>query len=77
LSGNRIHEAVELEEAGLDYEQTLAIEGPGWLLQNFFQHWHEPRRRERLLQNICWIETEPSILGMSAPIMVVARKDAV
>ncbi|WP_414588411.1 hypothetical protein [Scytonema sp. PCC 10023] len=67
----------EVEEAGFYYETTLAIEGPGWLLQNFSQHWNESSRRQRLLEAIRWIETEPSMLGMSAHIMVVARKDAV
>ncbi|MEH1831542.1 MAG: hypothetical protein V7L29_05535 [Nostoc sp.] len=30
--------------------------------------------RDRLLEAIRWLETEPSILGMSAHIMAVARK---
>lgn len=67
----------EVEEAGFYYETTLAIEGPNWLLQNFSQHWNESSRRQRLLEAIRWIETEPSMLGMSAHIMVVASKDAV
>lgn len=67
----------EVEEAGFHYERTLAIEGPAWLLQNFSEHWNELGRRERLLEAIRWLETEPSMLGMSAHIMVVARKDAV
>ncbi|MEH2363803.1 class I SAM-dependent methyltransferase [Nostoc sp.] len=64
----------EVEEAGLHFEKTLAIEGPGWLLQNFQEHWNELGRRDRLLEAIRWLETEPSILGMSAHIMAVAHK---
>ncbi|MEH2253304.1 hypothetical protein [Nostoc sp.] len=30
-------------------EITLAIEGPGWLLQNFQEHWNELDRCDRLL----------------------------
>ncbi|WP_166507347.1 class I SAM-dependent methyltransferase [Nostoc sp. 106C] len=67
----------EIEAAGLYYQSTLAIEGPGWLLQNFKEHWNEPVRRDRLLEAIRWLETEPSVLGMSAHIMAVARKNAV
>ena len=63
----------ELEEAGLYCEKMLAIEGAGWLLQNFEEHWNEPSRRERLLEAIGWLETEPSVLGMSAHIMAVAK----
>lgn len=67
----------EVEEAGLHYERTLAIEGPGWLLQNFSEHWNELGRRERLLEAVRWLESEPSTLGMSAHFMTVAYKNAV
>ncbi|MEH2222162.1 hypothetical protein [Nostoc sp.] len=64
----------EVEEAGLHSDKILAIEGAGWLLQNFQEHWNDVGRRDRLLEAIRWLETEPSILGMSAHIMAVARK---
>lgn len=67
----------EVEEAGLSCEKLLAIEGPGKLLQNFEEHWSEQSRRQRLLQAIRWIETEPSTLGVSAHIMAIAKKVAV
>ncbi|BAZ33538.1 putative methyltransferase Rv3342 (plasmid) [Cylindrospermum sp. NIES-4074] len=67
----------EVEEVGLSCEKLLAIEGPGKLLQNFEEHWSEPSRRERLLQAIRWIETEPSTLGVSAHIMAIAKKVAI
>lgn len=66
----------EVEEAGLSFERMLAIEGSGWLLQNVEEHWGEPSRRERLLQSIRWLETEPSTLGMSSHIMAIAKKAA-
>ena len=53
----------EVEEAGLSCEKLLAIEGPGKLLQNFEEHWSEQNRRQRLLQAIRWLETEPSTLA--------------
>jgi ubiquinone/menaquinone biosynthesis C-methylase UbiE len=37
--------ADELLEAGLDHEATLAIEGPGWLLQDLDQQWQDPAAR--------------------------------
>ncbi|MBD2210072.1 class I SAM-dependent methyltransferase [Nostoc linckia FACHB-104] len=64
----------EIEAAGFDYEITLAIEGPGWLLQNFDEHWHDLSRRQQLLQAIRWLEAEASTLGMSAHIIAIARK---
>ena len=65
----------EMEEAGMRHERTLAIEGPGCLLQNFEEHWRDDGRRARLLDAIRSIEAEPSLLGASAHIMAVARKD--
>lgn len=66
----------EIEEAGLQCEGVFAIEGPGWLLQNFEEHWSDSTRRERLLDAIRWLETEPSTLGMSAHIMAIAHKSS-
>ncbi|MCW5314170.1 methyltransferase domain-containing protein [Nostoc sp. KVJ3] len=64
----------EVEETGLSCQKLLAIEGPGKLLQNFEEHWNEPNRRQRLLQAIRWLETEPSTLGVSAHIMAIGEK---
>lgn len=64
----------EIEEAGLQSEAVFAIEGPGWLLQNFEEHWRDSARREQLLEAIRWLETEPSTLGMSAHLLAIARK---
>lgn len=55
---------------------TLAIEGPAWLLQNFDAHWNDTGRRERLLGAIRSVEREPSVLGISAHLLAVARKPA-
>ncbi|MCI0559532.1 MAG: class I SAM-dependent methyltransferase, partial [Nitrososphaera sp.] len=67
---------VEVEEAGFRHEKTLPIEGPAWLLQNFEDHWRDPKRRERLLDAVRWIENEPSLLGVSAHLMAIAHKDS-
>jgi ubiquinone/menaquinone biosynthesis C-methylase UbiE len=64
----------EVIEAGWQLENVFAIEGPGWLLQNFDEHWQDANRRDRLLEALRWIETEPSMLGASAHLLAVARK---
>jgi SAM-dependent methyltransferase len=66
--------AAEIREAGLRHEKTLAVEGPGWLLQNFAEHWEDAGRRERLLEAVRSLEAEPSVLGISAHLLAVARK---
>lgn len=64
----------EIEEAGLRHQATLAIEGVGWLLQNFEHHWNDRDRRRRLLDLLRTLEAEPSLLGASSHLMAVARK---
>jgi ubiquinone/menaquinone biosynthesis C-methylase UbiE len=64
----------EIEEAGFTHQNTFAVEGFGWMLQDFEDHWKNARRRERMLKFIRSIETEPSMIGMSAHLLAVARK---
>ncbi len=65
----------EAEEAGLRHEATLGVEGPGWLLQDFDRWWDDQRRRERLLAVARALEAEPSLLGVSAHLLAVARNE--
>lgn len=64
----------EMADAGFKHEATLGIEGPGWLLQNFEEHWNDEGRRERLLDVARLLEQEPSLLGIGPHLMGVARK---
>jgi hypothetical protein len=68
--------AEEITAAGLQHEQTLAIESIGWLLQNFEEWWKEEERREQLMEIIRRLESEPSLLGASAHLMSIARRKA-
>jgi ubiquinone/menaquinone biosynthesis C-methylase UbiE len=64
----------EVEDAGLVYERTLAIEGPAWLPARVRDEWDDPERRAQTLAALRRIEEEPSLLGASQHLMVVARK---
>jgi ubiquinone/menaquinone biosynthesis C-methylase UbiE len=64
----------EAREASLAVEEVAAIEGPADLVDDFERWWSDPQRRERLLWAIRAVEHEPSLLGVSSHIMVVARK---
>jgi hypothetical protein len=66
--------AEEITEAGLFHERTLAIEGVGWLLQDFEGWWQNETRRADLLEIIRQLESESCLLGASAHLMGVARK---
>jgi len=64
----------EAEDAGLRHEATLGVEGPGWLLHDLTGQWQDPCRRERIVAAARALEQEPSLLGMSAHLLAVARK---
>jgi len=49
----------------------FGIEGPGWLVGDL---WDDPMRREHLLRAARAVEREPTLLGLSAHLLVIARK---
>ncbi len=64
----------EVIEAGLKVEALVGIEGPAWVLADLDSWLEDPPRRSRLLDAIRRVETEPSLLGASAHILVVGRR---
>lgn len=65
--------ASEVRTAGFVLEGIFAVEGPAWLLQNLNEQWQDNVKRDQLLDAIRWLESEPSLLGASAHVIVVAR----
>ncbi|HET9219633.1 MAG TPA: class I SAM-dependent methyltransferase, partial [Terriglobia bacterium] len=66
--------ATECAAAGLKHEATLAVEGPGWLLPDLDVRFADTRRQAILLDAIAAIESEPTLLGVSPHLLVVARR---
>ena len=66
--------AEECTAAGLVHEATLAVEGPGWLLPDLEARLADPQRRSVLLVALAALEAEPTLLGVSAHLLVVARR---
>ncbi|MBP0019584.1 MAG: class I SAM-dependent methyltransferase [Cyanobacteria bacterium SBLK] len=64
----------EIIEAGFKDAGIYGLEGPGWLLPDFDQWWNNNEYRERLLHLSRTLEHEPSLLGVSAHLMAVAKK---
>lgn len=60
----------EVEDAGLEFEALLGIEGLGSLL---WERWDEPRGRENILYVARAAEQEKCLIGASAHLLVVAR----
>jgi ubiquinone/menaquinone biosynthesis C-methylase UbiE len=66
--------AAECAAAGLGHEATLAVEGPGWLLPDLDTRLADEPRRAVLLTALAALEIEPTLLGVSAHLLVVARR---
>ncbi len=64
----------EVEESGFLYERTLPVEGPLWLSHDVVTNFSDQKRREQFLALARRLEEEPSLLGASAHLLVVARK---
>ena len=62
----------ELQEAGFAAE-LYGLEGPAILLADFDARWAAPASRTKLLDLLRLIEREPSLLGLSAHILAIAR----
>lgn len=66
--------AAECEAAGLTHEETLAVEGIGWLLPGLDTWLADESRKSILLNTLAQLEGEPSLLGASAHLLAVARR---
>jgi SAM-dependent methyltransferase len=64
----------EIEEAGLRFENLVAVEGAGWMSPDLDPWLDDATARERLLDVVRRMETEPSLMGASAHILSVARR---
>src|SRR5215472_1771918 len=60
----------EIAAAGFSILQTVGVEGPGWLFADFEQRWSDSRRQEDLLRIARALESEASIRGVSAHLLV-------
>jgi SAM-dependent methyltransferase len=72
------HQSGELREeiaaASLNIDRLIAIDGFGWLTPDFEKKWQQDEYRESLLSISQKLESDESIIGMSAHIMAIAVK---
>jgi ubiquinone/menaquinone biosynthesis C-methylase UbiE len=64
----------EIASAGFLVLGIYGLEGPAWLARDFSTWWDDPELRERLLEVARSVESEDTVIGMSAHLMVAARK---
>jgi SAM-dependent methyltransferase len=63
----------ELADAGLDLLELVGVEGLAGSLPQLGGRWQSPRDRELILWSARVVEAEPSLLGLSAHLLAVAR----
>ena len=66
----------ELRDGGFGDPQVLGVEGVAWSGARFHEVWSNQEARGALMEFLCSMEREPSILGASAHFIAVARKMA-
>jgi SAM-dependent methyltransferase len=66
--------ADEVRAVGLELTGVFGIEGPGWILPDVGERMAEPDRREMVLRVARMLEREPSVVGISAHLLAVARR---
>ena len=62
----------EVLTAGFTDCRLLGIEGPGCLMSDVEARWQDPQRRDILLRVARYMESEPSLLGLSSHLLAVA-----
>ena len=63
----------EVESAGLQIVDHVAVEGVGWLWQNFDEIWADPQQRAILLEMIERTDREHSLLGAGAHNIIIVK----
>jgi ubiquinone/menaquinone biosynthesis C-methylase UbiE len=64
----------EMEVAGFRDVRVLGIEGPAWMLQDFDARWEDAALRKDLLDVARALQSESSIVGVSAHLLGIGRK---
>ena len=64
----------EVREAGFRLEGLHAVEGPGAFIPGFADRWGDAKNRERLLELLRRVESEPVLLGVSPHLLAVGQK---
>ncbi len=65
----------DIREVGFKKTAIFAVEGFFALLPQFDKIWRDPVLKGRMLTLLEWIETEPSVIGVSEHLLGVAWKN--
>jgi len=65
----------EVLDAGLDPLELVGVEGLAGWLPSLAERWSDDNSRDAIMHSARVLEREPSVLGVSAHLLVVARRD--
>jgi hypothetical protein len=65
---------VEVAATGFVGTKVVGLEGPTWLLPDIGARWADEHRRRALMNVLERLQEEPSLLGVSAHLLAIARK---
>ena len=68
--------AAEAAEAGAEVVEVVGVEGLAGWVRSLGDHWKDADSRAAILDSARAIEAEPTLLGLSAHLLCVARKPA-
>jgi SAM-dependent methyltransferase len=68
--------AAEAADAGAEVVEVVGVEGLACWVRSLDDRWNDPTSREAILDSARAIEAEPTLLGLSAHLLCVARKPA-
>ena len=65
--------ADELDAAGLDLVELVGVEGLAGWLPHLYRRWADVTEQRTIVEAARLVESEPSLLGLSAHLLAVAR----
>jgi SAM-dependent methyltransferase len=67
----------EAVAAGLDCIEVLGVEGVAGWFANVFERWDDPESRAAILATARAVESDPSLIGASTHLLMVARRPTI
>ncbi|HEY0676920.1 MAG TPA: class I SAM-dependent methyltransferase [Chitinophagaceae bacterium] len=64
----------EIGQCGFNVIETVSVEGPAWIAQDFETRWKDEVKRKQLLEILQLIEHDENLLNITQHYLVVAKK---
>jgi ubiquinone/menaquinone biosynthesis C-methylase UbiE len=65
----------EMIMCGFSISETVAVEGPLWLTENFAERWNDAEKKQQLLDVVQLVEHEENLMNVTLHYLVAAKKE--